>query len=685
MSGTTRLLLVDDDREQSALLLKYMAHSRPEFSFSVAVDGEECLAMLAEDGYSAVVLDYLLPGMVGTDVLKEMRARGHDLPVVIVTGQGDEYVAVEAMKAGACDYVVKDERYFSNLPHTIDRALELNRLMVASRKLQDDIVEHNKALVRLSMMTREINSCLRSSSLPPIVVEGAARLLGADAAALLLFKDDSQEVEYAAFHGFDGVPDPVRVFEDGGLRELVLSAAGSGGPVRFGRRELDGFAGPVTLVSAPLSCGSKMSGCLVALSAGGSDGFSDPDLEILGLVAGHAAVALDNARLFEKASEAGRLKDQLYQSEKLASVGQLVSGVAHELNNPLTAVMGYTQMLMMTDTDKRRLEDLRRVNESAQRCKKIVNNLLSYARRHKPETTLSNMNDTIRETVALRAYDLKVNNIELRDELSESLPDIKMDVHQMQQVILNLLINAEQAVQSTGEAKGRITVSTSITEREGVRLARVVVEDDGPGVPDSELSRIFEPFYTTKEPGKGTGLGLPICRGIVSEHGGELWAENIEGRGARFVVEIPVDSSRSLKKPRRVSEPRPSFGAGAGRRVLLVDDEPQLVDIMADALVEDGYEVDVASCGDEALAKVEGGEYDLVVSDIKMPDGDGRQLYWRLRDVRPEMASRVLFITGDTSSADTMKFLREVGGRFLTKPFSLDDFKKACGRAAPAA
>ena len=230
-----------------------------------------------------------------------------------------------------------------------------------------------------------------------------------------------------------------------------------------------------------------------------------------------------------------RMEEQLILTDRLASIGELSSGIAHELNNPLTSVIGFSQLLMEGDVPANMKEDLGIVYSEAQRAAAIVKNLLTFARKHAPVKQLSQVNTVIEDVLRLRAYEQKVNNIEVENRLSPNLPEIMIDHFQMQQVFLNIIVNAEFAMQDAHH-KGKLVITTEKSRD----LIRVIFTDDGPGISKENLKHIFDPFFTTKEVGKGTGLGLSICHGIVSEHGGKIYARSEKGHGTTFVVELPL-------------------------------------------------------------------------------------------------------------------------------------------------
>ncbi len=234
------------------------------------------------------------------------------------------------------------------------------------------------------------------------------------------------------------------------------------------------------------------------------------------------------------------IQSKLLQTEKMAALGQLVSGIAHELNNPLTSIQGYAQLLLSRRSASDRTGDARRISQEAERAGRIVKNLLLFSRETKPERRAVNLNEVIERTLALRAYELKLENIAVELMLDPGLPHTLADAAQLQQVILNLIVNAEQAiVQGRGEESGHGRIRIRTRRLAGDRIG-MEISDDGPGISPEIVSRIFDPFFTTKPAGVGTGLGLSIVYGIVQEHGGEVSVESQPGHGATLTVELPA-------------------------------------------------------------------------------------------------------------------------------------------------
>ncbi len=371
------------------------------------------------------------------------------------------------------------------------------------------------------------------------------------------------------------------------------------------------------------------------------------------------------------------LEKQLVQSEKLSSIGKLVSGVAHELNNPLTAIMGYSQLLSINaDLSPKSLGMAQKIQTSAERCKKIVENLLSFARRRTPEKCAVDVNRLLDRTLDLRSYDLLVNNIEIKRNYDTKMRPTAGDPDQLQQVFLNLINNAFDAMYEAN-ARGIVEVRTYESPDAFINIEFI---DNGPGVPESLRSKIFDPFVTTKPVGKGTGLGLSLSYGILQAHGGSIRIDERYAGGARFILRIPMES---IDQPNVAvpQQPQPASENGS-KSVLLIDDEEQIIECTKLLLEKNRFRVTTATNGEEAKRILDKSCFDVIVSDLRMPGSiDGKALYDLLREQKSEQASRMIFITGDTLDMETEKFLRRVPNRHVKKPFTgqelIDSIKAA--------
>jgi two-component system cell cycle sensor histidine kinase/response regulator CckA len=385
--------------------------------------------------------------------------------------------------------------------------------------------------------------------------------------------------------------------------------------------------------------------------------------------------------LMRDVSERKRLEDQardlyhqLLQAEKLAALGQTISGVAHELNNPLATILTWAERLAQRPADDQTRRGLAAILSESERAARIVRNLLTFARKRHTTRAMVDMNDVIRETLALRSYEQHLSNITIIDALASGLPQVFADPHQMQQVLLNLVINAEQAMIST-HGRGTLILRTWHDPERGAVVLEV--NDDGPGVPDDLQPKIFDPFFTTKEVGKGTGLGLTVAYAIIQEHGGRLTMKSQPGGGASFFIELPVTDEGlppSPKPPERMFAP-PASAAGA--TILLVEDEVALGTAVAEALVDAGFIVDRAMDGVEALERIGERSYDLIVCDLKMPRLDGPSFFRELEKRNAPLSRRILFVTGDVAGTEAERFLEESGCRWLAKPFRLKDLLRS--------
>jgi len=362
-------------------------------------------------------------------------------------------------------------------------------------------------------------------------------------------------------------------------------------------------------------------------------------------------------------------QEQLVQSEKLSAVGEFVAGVAHELNNPLTAVMGFSEMMREADVDAKYRRHLDLIYKAAQRCHKIVQSLLSFARRHKPERKAVSVNELIEAVLEILAYQLRTDNIKVVTVLNSNIPPVMADGHQIQQVLLNIINNARQAIEASQHG-GKIQISTDVCGQ----TVLIRIQDDGPGILPENLRRIFDPFFTTKEVGKGTGLGLSLCYGIVKEHGGQIKVDSTPGRGAIFIIELPL--AQRPADPSATMDGRPmeqDAREGTGKKVLVVDDEEIILQMLEESLTRRGFQMDAVGDGEAALQRLREERYDLTLCDWKMPGLNGQQIYRRMQSMNPDLCRRVIFITGDVINEQMREFLKSERRPCLTKPFAMSD------------
>jgi PAS domain S-box-containing protein len=380
--------------------------------------------------------------------------------------------------------------------------------------------------------------------------------------------------------------------------------------------------------------------------------------------------------LFDDQTERRRLQDQLIQSEKMSAIGQLIAGIAHDLNNPLASVVGFADFLgEMPGVPPALREPLTVIREEAERASNIVKNLLGFARKQEHQRRATALGPLLDATFVLLRNQLMAQRVEARIEVEPDLPMPDIDPNQIQQVFFNLLNNAAQAIASTGRP-GTVVVRA----RRWLDGVAVDVVDDGPGMSEAIATQVFEPFFTTKAEGEGTGLGLSISQGIIREHGGRVMLSTEEGRGSTFTVQLPLST--------RPPAPAPDAGVGTPTkrlRVLVVDDEPHILHYMHATLEAWGHVPVVARNGREALELAAREQFDLVISDLRMPELGGREFYEQLVTQHPALAARLIFSTGDTVRGDTLAFLESLDRPYLHKPFSLAELRTLLAKVARGA
>ncbi len=395
--------------------------------------------------------------------------------------------------------------------------------------------------------------------------------------------------------------------------------------------------------------------------------FSDEESRALTSLAHQTALALEKVRLYaELQTNLRRLKEkqaQLIQADKLKALGTLLSGMAHELNNPLSTIQLSVQLLKrqhtLPETIRNRMDI---VEEECERAARIIRELLVFARRKPPERKPVHLDDVVQAALTLQTPEFDFSGIRVVTEMAP-LPPILGDAHQMQQVLLNLFSNAAYAMKT---AHGRGVLTVRCAPQDG--CAVVEVEDDGPGIPPENLNRVFDPFFTTKGVGEGTGLGLSLSIGIVEAHGGTMQVDNVPAGGARFTLRLPLAAETESPATARPAAATPARRA----RILVVEDEAALRAILTEVLTGLGHTVDEAATGQASLTHLQQRDYDLITLDLKLPDADGKLIWRWIREHKPKLVPGVLFMTGDTMSIETQRFLQEANRPVLNKPLAID-------------
>jgi PAS domain S-box-containing protein len=383
-------------------------------------------------------------------------------------------------------------------------------------------------------------------------------------------------------------------------------------------------------------------------------------------------IARDVTDKKRSAEELARQRESLHQREKLAALGSLLAGVAHELNNPLSVVVARA-VLLEERADPATQSAATKIRVAAERCARIVRTFLAMARQQRPERGPVAMNEVVKEALDLAAYPIRTSSIEVVLDLAPDIPAIEADADQLHQVLLNLVINAQQSLQDKAGAR-RIRVATRFDTV--TQTVRVTVADNGPGIPPEVRARVFEPYFTTKP--SGNGVGLAVSLGIVVAHGGTLGVTTAPEGGAAFEFALPVGGAEVPPAAEDAAAPARELQ----RSVLVVDDEPEIRDMLAEILRGADHDVTTAASGREALQRIAVQRYDIVVTDIRMPDLDGRALFQQIRERWPRLATRVVFVTGDTLTPALREFVTHSGRPVIEKPFLPDDVRRVVAELA---
>ncbi len=372
-------------------------------------------------------------------------------------------------------------------------------------------------------------------------------------------------------------------------------------------------------------------------------------------------------------AELEKQRELLFQNEKMSALGELLAGVAHELNNPLSVVVGHSLMLKEEISDPDLGVRIEKIGNAAERCAKIVKTFLAMARQQPSKIEQVDVPSMIETAADVAGYGSSSGEIRIEQSVPEDLPAVAGDADQLTQVVLNLIINAEQAMTASGIGD-QIMLSAEVKPDTG--MVEITVQDNGPGIPKAIRARIFEPFFTTKEVGDGTGIGLAFCHRIILSHGGQIRLDQAAVSGTCFRITLPV-----AKMQNDVAEEKPEPAANfAKHRALVVDDEVEVGEINAEILRKDGFHVDFVTSGEEALRQLQSANYDVFLSDMNMPGVDGRKIYEALVARFPKMLTRTAYITGDTMGESSLGLLKESGLPYLEKPVSPSELRILVGK-----
>jgi len=516
MTNKARILVVDDEPQIAEMISA--ALTTHGYLVSVAYDGEQGVKKVGEEKFDLAITDIQMPGMDGITALGEMKKIDPEIEVIIATGHGTMGTAIQSMRKGAFDYLHK--------PFEIKELLAVVGKALEKRKFND--------------ITKAIFSTIKPEELLRVTIDSVTRILKAEE-SLLVLPDNDGRLRVAVSEGLDdeaalnsrlALCGRIMGRLDGGARSLLLVDEPSKDRSFADLRGIDGIKFALFL---PLMENNRPAGLININRMQENEPFTEDDLQRAKIFGSLVNLALRNSNLYRQLQET---QSQLIQAEKMSALGQLAGGLAHEINNPLSGILGLTQLVLEnTKPETQTYTDLKDIEKAVFRCKKIIVSLLSFARQEKTHVEPVSVNEVIEETMTLCARQMELKSVRINRQFAQGLPMINGDAQQLMQVFLNLFTNARDAMPDGGE----LTVGTSLLkDPSGKEYIMGTVSDTGAGIKPEILDRVFDPFFTTKPVGKGTGLGLSVCLGIINRHNGTIKAYNRPDGGSTFTISLPV-------------------------------------------------------------------------------------------------------------------------------------------------
>ncbi|MBI3317312.1 MAG: response regulator [Candidatus Omnitrophica bacterium] len=674
---TTRkahILVIDNEKSPRELLLASL--KQKGYEAEGAEQSEDALQRLKDGIYDLVLIIHCASSEPLLDCVEKIRRLQPEAEIVMIAGFSNIDDAVEAMRHGIFDFVQKPYR-LENLLNVIEKALQKNEV---------------KLLMGLYEASRLIFSSMKMEDLLDRAVEQIKKVMEADSCSLMLL-NESGKLTIAAHRGMDEkvvkgieveVGDRVagRAFKEAKPYLLIDKLDHYS--------EFDGVKSNAKIHSSmviPLISGLQVLGVMNINRFSPQNHFNQRDLRNATIFAAQVGQAVQNAKLFQeiekKAEEVRQAHEvlkqaqhQLMAAEKLVSIGRLVGGLSHEINNPLTAVIGYAQMLLDGQYKDGPEDKLRIIIREARRCEKIIQHLRTFARVSRARLEPVNPCALLNECLEMIAGDIKINDIQVEKKYPYPFPEMEADPDQLRQIFVNILSNAVLALENH---PGVRQINVDVRMEDGQAIFDFT--DSGAGIPEEHLAKIFDPFFTTREVGKGTGLGLSLVYAMAEEHHGKVRAQNVKGGGAKFSISFPLkrvsepasQQAKEATAQNLVSKTQPRETERISR-VLVVEDEETVRNLLLAILGGRGYEVDTASDGEGALEKIRKNSYELIVCDFRLPKLNGGKLYEAVKGLNDSYARRFLFISGSAEMGDgAFQFFQKNLVPYLPKPFSGDE------------
>ena len=608
---TSSILVIDDEKEMRSSLKVLLDHSG--FSTVVASSVEQGLNILGQDFFDVVITDFFLQDGTGSDIMKYCREYCPKTRVIVMTGYASLETAVQALRLGAFDYVIKPFD-FDLLFHALQRALEHISMM-------DEIA---LAKERYRALIEDLNEGYL------IIKEGFVHYANSKMADILNCRFDEL------------LKKPFRNFVDYSYQQVIEERINA-------------------LETAP---GAFFMEEVVLRDCKGNT--VPAEVRLTNTVGEH----VDNGVIVicREITERDVLWNRLVRAERLATMGEMMAAVAHELNNKLTPILGYSEILSADLNPEQLQKAVEGIRSASLGAKRIVSSLLLFARREKPAKTRCDLNDIIKNATGMVGTCIGSSGLNIELELERNLPAVMVDPHQIEQVLTNLMKNSVDAL---GDEFGRIRIKTAYN----TQYVIITLSDNGPGIPEDIIKHVFDPFFSTKQKKSGTGLGLSICHGILKEHGGNIEVSSRKGE-TTFTIRLPVAESEPETFDSVVQTKTINLDFEDRPRVLVVDDEYEISELLLEIFAENFHAVK-ASNGLEALEQLKRNTFDIIVSDLKMPELNGMEMYYRLLEEFPEYSKRIVFTTGIISDLETQEFLKKYNLPHLRKPFKMKDLFSA--------
>jgi signal transduction histidine kinase len=677
MTGGIKVLVVEDNADQAYLVKRTLTRQTPPMDVTTASAASECVDALSRASFDVILLDHHLPDASGLELFRSIKARGLATPVVMVTGQGDERVAVEAMKCGAADYVIKTVDYFSSLPSVITNIVRQQALALENARLDREVRRRLRETEGLLNVAQALAASLDRGEIARRTTRELTALLEAEGVGFLTLDTGAGALRLEASAGAidDLLPREIAVAPPT-LTSLCRDRAAL-------RAQLPAALRSPGLLCAPVATAERCFGVLVGLRPAGLGAPTEDEERLADGVAKQMALALENARLYQETQDAlaevDRTQARLVQGNTLRALGEMAAGTAHHLNNLLTVALGRLQLLGPNVEGSPALAyPMSIIDQALRDAASVVQRMQRFSRigpaDDKEEMIdLNGIAQDVRELTATQCLDTRQAlgiPITVRVETAP-VPMILANPVALREVVTNLVLNALDAMPAGGE----ITLRT-FQEAATVCLA---VSDTGIGMSSEVKQRAIEPFFTTKGP-KGTGLGLSVAYGTMRRHGGDLRIDSVEGQGTTITLSLPLVNQPVAGGPGGAYGPEDD--GGDTMRLLVVDDDDRVRSVIAEMLAVDGHAVVQATGGREALALLEAGAmFDLVLTDHGMPEMTGLDLLREIKTRWPDLA--VGLVTGWGDSLEGLA--GDVTPEFtLAKPVEFSVLRETIGGFAAA-